>query len=307
MGRQPNGRSQTHIELDELCTIHQRVTAAESLRVPGIAVTGHAQAAGPTGGDWWSCHALPDGRVLVAVGDVTGHDTAAALIAARARGVVAGVVRAIGAQATPARVMAILDDALADLGDTGREMTCCVQILDPMLGRLDLASAGHPFPFIRHASGKLDVVVARGAPLASAAPAAGIARADLVPGDLILLSTDGLIDRAGRDGQRFGERRLRRLLIDHTQEPTTNVYRLRADILAALRGFAAATAADDDLTMVVCEFRAFVEDGAEVSVVPAAPAAAVDPDADISAAIDAALDVLECQDTTKTPLWPGPP
>jgi len=276
-------------ELDVAHAIHQRVTASESLRVPGIAVTGHAQSAGTIGGDWWACEPLPDGRVLVAVGDVTGHDLAAALIAAMARGVLLGAARTMGHMATPARVMATLGEAIAELGPTGRAMTCCVMIFDPRLGRVDVASAGHPFPFLRRARGALDVVVARGAPLSDGRPDVGLTRVAIAPGDLIVISTDGLADRAGQGGRRFGERRLRRLLSEHLLEATTNVHRVRTSILHELDDFAAATTADDDLTIVVCEYRERVMIGGR-----SAP-----DDSVIEAAIDAAIDAAVETDLTE--------
>lgn len=304
MGRHSTQRDDDHRERDAAHLAHQRLTTSAALRVPGVAITGHSQAVGPAGGDWWLASALPDGRVLVAVGDVTGHDLAAAFMAVTARGIVDGAVRVLGAAATPARVMATLDEALASLADLGREMTCAILILDPMLGRLDLASAGHPFPFVRRACGTLDVVVARGAPLGSAASAMGLARTELAPGDLLLVSTDGLTDRAGDDGRRFGERRLRRLLRDHTPAQTTNVHRLRADILAALRGFAAVTAADDDLTLVVCELRAYVLDGVERGGEDAGAVPELCLDHDVSAAFAAAIAIDDGHDTVKMLPWP---
>mgnify|MGYP001011444933 CR=1 FL=1 len=301
--RHSTQRNEDDREREVAYLAHQRLTAGAPLRVPGVAITGHCQAVGAVGGDWWLASALPDGRVLVAVGDVTGHDLAAAFMAVSARGVVDGAIRVLGAEATPARVMATLDAALASLGELGREMTAAILVIDPTLGRLDLASAGHPFPFVRRARGTLDVVVARGAPLGSAAAAIGVARTELEPGDLILVSTDGLPDRAGDDGRRFGDRRLRRLLLEHTPESTTNVHRLRADILAALRGFAAVTAADDDLTMVVCEFRAYVLDGVERRRDEATAVPELCPDHEVSAAFAAAMAIEDGHDTTKMTLW----
>jgi serine phosphatase RsbU (regulator of sigma subunit) len=306
MSRYATQRDDDHRERDAAHLAHQRLTASAALRVPGVAITGHSQTVGPVGGDWWLASALPDGRVFFAVGDVTGHDLAAAFMACTARGIVDGAVRVLGAAATPARVMATLDAALASLGELGREMTCVVLVLDPMLGRLDLASAGHPFPLVRRARGTLDVVVARGAPLGSATSAMGLARTELQPGDLVFVSTDGLADRAGDDGRRFGERRLRRLLRDHTPAQTTNVHRLRADILAALRGFATVTAADDDLTMVVCEFRAHVLDGVESRGEALGAVPEVCLDHDVSAAFAAAMAIDDSHDTAKilpSPAW----
>jgi serine phosphatase RsbU (regulator of sigma subunit) len=242
-------------ELELASAVQQRLSPRGVVRVPGFAVTGYHHTVGACGGDWWSCHALPDGCVLLAVGDVTGHGLPAALVAVLARGIVEGVAFSLGEAATPTRVLATLATSIAELGDDRLGMTCCVVVLDPATGLLQLASAGHPFPYIRRGGGELEVVVARGAPLGSSSPMLGTARACLSPGDMLLLTSDGLADRARADGRRFGDRRVRRLLAEHAPEPDTNVRRVRAEILAALRGFAADAAPDDDLTLVVCEYR----------------------------------------------------
>ncbi|MBZ0233130.1 MAG: hypothetical protein K8M05_12435, partial [Deltaproteobacteria bacterium] len=70
MGRHSTQRDDDHRERDAAHLAHQRLTTSAALRVPGVAITGHSQAVGPAGGDWWLASALPDGRVLVAVGDV---------------------------------------------------------------------------------------------------------------------------------------------------------------------------------------------------------------------------------------------
>jgi serine phosphatase RsbU (regulator of sigma subunit) len=243
------------VELELARAVQRRLSPRGVVRVPGFAVSGYHHTVGPCGGDWWSCHALPDGAVLLAVGDVTGHGFAAALVAVLARGIVEGVAASLGEGVTPTRVLATLATSIAELGDDGLGMTCCVGVLDPSTGAMQIASAGHPFPYVRRVDGRLDVVVARGAPLGSAAPSIGTARAWLEPGDMLVLASDGLADRTAADGERFGDRRVRRLLARHAPEPDTNVRRMRGEILAAVRGFAHGAAPDDDLTLVVCEYR----------------------------------------------------
>jgi sigma-B regulation protein RsbU (phosphoserine phosphatase) len=255
VGRAALVESPPPAELELARTVQRRLTPRGVVRVPGVAVSGHHHSVGPCGGDWWSCHPLPDGTVLIAVGDVTGHGLPAALIAALARGVVEGVVSSLGEAATPPRLLATLAASIAELGDPRLGMTACVALLDPATGVLQVASAGHPFPYLRRADGRLEAVVARGAPLGGAAPTIGTARATLAPGDLLLLASDGLADRVGEDGARFGDRRVRRLLARHAPRAATNVSRVRGEIVDAVRGFADRAALDDDLTLVVCEYR----------------------------------------------------
>jgi serine phosphatase RsbU (regulator of sigma subunit) len=240
--------------------IHRRIVGGPEQRVPGVAVAGCLQPAGALGGDWWASHALPDGRMLVTIGDVCGHDVAAALIASLARGVLEGLVRGLPAQLDPYRALTTLGEALEQLRPARREMTCCAIALDPAAGTLDLANAGHPFPLVRRVGGGTDVVVTRSAPLASAEPLIGTTRIAVSPGDVILLATDGLSERIGRTGRRFGARRIHELLSRYPLTSSTNVYQLRTDIMEALRSFATTTAADDDLTVVVCEYREQIDD-----------------------------------------------
>ena len=235
-------------------SIQERALPDRVLRVPGVDVTGASRAAAECGGDWWSCHALPDGRVLVVVGDVGGHDHAAALVAMLTRGFVEGTARSLGDSVSASRVLTMLTTCFADLVGDQIFMTCCVLVIDPRVGAVHVASAGHPFPYVRRLGGALEVVAARGAPLGTADPAIGTARVLLGPGDVLLVHSDGLVDRIGRDGARFGERRLRKLLAD-SERGDDGLPGLLTRMEDAIGAFADGADADDDLTIVLCERR----------------------------------------------------
>jgi len=126
---------------------------------------------------------------------------------------------------------------------------------------------------VRRGSGRVEVILARGAPLGGGAPSIGTARATLDPGDLLVLCSDGLADRVGDHGQRFGERRLRQLLAGHAPDVVTGVRRLRSDIVTAMSSFAADVEPDDDMTLVVCEYRERVALDDDLELSAAAPGA----------------------------------
>jgi sigma-B regulation protein RsbU (phosphoserine phosphatase) len=247
--------------VDPICAaIHERIVGGKPQRAPGIAVTGWSQPCDELGGDWWACHVLGSGRALVAIGDVAGHDVASALVASMACGVLDGAVRALGDQTEAHEVIELLGAALVDVCGLTREMTCCVAILDPASGTMDVAGAGHPFPLLLRANGAVETLVTRGAPLAGTSPRIGRARASIAPGDVLLLATDGVYERLGRNGRRFGARRVCDILVAHRDTRGAGLHRLRSSMVAALRTFAAATPPDDDLTLVVCEYREQIGD-----------------------------------------------
>ncbi len=96
------------------------------------------------GGDFYDAFELPDGRVALAIGDVTGHGLAAAVI----MGEIRQALRAASFES--AEPSAILDRASRLLVASGRTVfvTAIFGVLDPLSGRFTYATAGHPPPLL---------------------------------------------------------------------------------------------------------------------------------------------------------------
>ena len=144
-------------------------------------------------GDWYDVAPLPDGNLLVGVGDAAGHGLPAAALMAELRNAGRGLGFA-GHQ--PDR---LLDDLSALACQAGRDnfATAAYGRLDPSSGMGSWALAGHPPPLLVDGSGK-----ARFFELPSRPPlgTAGFGQAqciEIAPGDTLLLYTDGLIERRG--------------------------------------------------------------------------------------------------------------
>ncbi len=150
------------------------------------------------GGDWYDVMALPKRRTYIAVGDVVGHGLPAVEDMAQLRS--AG--RAMALQGlSPARLLAELNIFTAHASH-GRFATMAVAIFDPVSGALSYGLAGHPPALLRRArDGKvvrlLDADGPVMGPIRDATYTAGEVR--LEPGDILLLYTDGLVERRGRD------------------------------------------------------------------------------------------------------------
>ncbi|MET9886540.1 SpoIIE family protein phosphatase [Streptomyces sp. NPDC006430] len=164
-----------------------------------IAVRYHSAWSGrEVGGDWYDVIALPRDRVGIVVGDVQGHDTHAAAIMGQLR----IALRAYAGEGhPPSTVLARASRFLAEL-DTERFATCMYAQVDLETGGVRAVRAGHLGPLIRHTDGRTGWPKVRGGlPLGLASvfeqedfPET---RLDLVPGETLVLCTDGLVEEPG--------------------------------------------------------------------------------------------------------------
>ncbi len=155
------------------------------------------------GGDWYDSFVLGDGRTVLVIGDVTGHDSYAAAAMAQVRNVLRGVAHARGG--TPAEMIVGLDRAMRDL-EVGTLATAVLATVeqtpaDAARGErvLRWSNAGHPAPLLLHPDGRIDLLEAVPDLLLGVDPERP--RSDhsrvLEPGATVLLYTDGLIERRG--------------------------------------------------------------------------------------------------------------
>ncbi|MFE7094542.1 SpoIIE family protein phosphatase [Streptomyces erythrochromogenes] len=164
-----------------------------------IAVRYHAAWSGrEVGGDWYDVIALPRNRVGIVVGDVQGHDTHAAAIMGQLR----IALRAYAGEGhPPSTVLARASRFLAEL-DTERFATCMYAQVDLETGGVRAVRAGHLGPLIRHTDGRTGWPNVRGGlplGLASAFEQEEFpeTQLDLVPGETLVLCTDGLVEEPG--------------------------------------------------------------------------------------------------------------
>ena len=97
----------------------QRALLGAPPRVPGLEVVVRyrpGERSAQVGGDWYDAFPLPDGRTMLVIGDVAGHDAPAAATMAQVRGMLRALARS--AACSPAAVLSALDDALVGLGGT---------------------------------------------------------------------------------------------------------------------------------------------------------------------------------------------
>jgi serine phosphatase RsbU (regulator of sigma subunit) len=153
-----------------------------------------ASRAGRVGGDWYITADMPGGHVLIALGDVAGHGLAAAAGMARLRGALAGLAIT---GSPPERLVGWLNDLVWHVAP---EHTASVVAgyFDPGSRTLTWAQAGHPPPVLVRGSWARPLDPPAGILLGAGQEEYAAAVLALDPGDLLLLYSDGLIER--RDG-----------------------------------------------------------------------------------------------------------
>ena len=143
------------------------------------------------GGDWYDVLDLGEGCRGLVVGDCVGHG----LGAATAMGALRNVSRALLVDGRgPAEVVASLDRFAATVPAAVCATMVCV-VVDLGRQHITYSNAGHPPPLLVHDDEVIWLDEARGAPLAVGEPTRREARLDVQPDDLLVLYTDGLVER----------------------------------------------------------------------------------------------------------------
>lgn len=149
------------------------------------------------GGDWYDSFVLPDRRLTIAVGDVSGHDRYAAAAMAQVRNLLRGI--AFSVRHPPSAILTALESAMACFGPATMATVLLAQ-LQPAdrAGRWTMhwSNAGHPPPALLTAEGTAKLLASEAEPLVGFRP---LSRSDhtieLDEGSFVVFYTDGLMER----------------------------------------------------------------------------------------------------------------
>ena len=236
-------------ELEVAGAVQSMLLPSDALLIEGpLSIAGHCVPASDCGGDWWTAQTLPDERILIAIGDVTGHGIPAAIVTGVAKGACDVAIAARGSSLEPSELLELMNRAICSAGRQQMLMTCQSAIFERTGRAMLLANGGHPFA-LHVRDRKATPVIAQGSALGSFDggdfPAV---RVEIEPGDLLVWYTDGVVELESPSGEAFGERRLRSLL---ASLPPLDVRDVRWEIRRALDQFRGDRPAADDTTFVV--------------------------------------------------------
>jgi sigma-B regulation protein RsbU (phosphoserine phosphatase) len=227
--------------------IQQRFYGATA-SLPGFDIGGAAHPADETGGDYFDFVAMPDGKLMMAIGDVSGHGIGAAVMMAATR----AYVRAFAAASPdPAEILLQVNRALlADL-DEGSFVTMLLCCLDPHRRTLHYASAGHVPGFLVNGSGEVDITLGGTGPPLGLFSNTVFSSGEVIAlnaGHILLLTTDGVPESGALDDTPFGLERTIKYVDAHRKAPSGQI----ADGLClASRSHAADRPQQDDITSII--------------------------------------------------------
>ena len=185
----------------------------------------------------------------VALGDVSGKGTAAALYGA----VAIGIMRSLAPQKLqPAEMLRQMNQLVGERRIEGRFMTACFATWQKGRQKLRVANAGQSLPLL-YKDGRCDKIQLAGFPLGIFEEVSydewGVT---LVSGDILVFHSDGLAETANKEGQFFGTERLRKLIEKHHETSATELADL---LLREVDWFAESAPLADDRTLVVLKVR----------------------------------------------------
>jgi len=202
------------------------------------------------GGDFYDFFTTQTGLLWMCVGDVSGKGVPAALLMA----VTKTLVNSSAARgSTPGVVLTQVNAELSRDNESSMFVTAFVASLDPQSGTIRYANAGHNPPLVRRASSRTERLDGRHGPVLGALDGASYAEsiAQLDPGDVLLLFTDGVTEALDPEGQLFTEARLRDTL---SNDGVASAEEAARAVVAAVDSFAGGAEQADDITVLALRF-----------------------------------------------------
>jgi serine phosphatase RsbU (regulator of sigma subunit) len=227
--------------------IQQKLLPGTEAELPGLAVRAQFLPLAEIGGDYYDWGTAPDGRSIVAIGDVSGHGLSTGLLVAIAK---AGLWALLESEHAGTPLFVKLNELIHRSTDSRNYMTLAVFAWDPRTGHAQLTNAGQLAPY-RIGKGVVDTLSLPYFPL-GISPRTDFPTKDwkVGRGDRLVFLTDGLIEASNPAGEPFGFERLETLLEAQAQADAS-AGEIEAAILAAVAAHSAGTPPEDDRTLVI--------------------------------------------------------
>ena len=198
------------------------------------------------GGDYYDYIPRRDGKLVLAVGDVSGKGTGAAILMSSVHAAVRAQSKA---RTSISEVMEEINSYIYENSPSSKYLTLFYSVLDPLTGELAYSNGGHNTPLLIRTTGEIVLLNKGGLPV-GLMPGMSYDedRVQFEPGDTLIIYSDGITESVNLAEEEFGEERLLEV-VKHNLRRSASGIRDRID--EALTRFVGTAAAVDDMTVMI--------------------------------------------------------
>ncbi|MBK8315505.1 MAG: SpoIIE family protein phosphatase [Acidobacteria bacterium] len=214
--------------------------------IPGYDVMGVSFPCYEVGGDYYDFIEKREGQYVVALGDVSGKGTGAALLMSSVHAAVRAYSRT---RLSASEIVSEINQYIYDNTPANRYVTMFYSELDPKTNQLTYINGGHNAPLLVRATGEVTCLDIGGFPV-GITPFGDYREGwvELEPGDVLVIYSDGASESVNEAGEEFGEQRLIEIVMKHRGRTAAGI---RDRIDEALTKFVGKAETVDDLTLVI--------------------------------------------------------
>ncbi len=231
-------------ELDVASNMQQSILPSDFPNSSDYQIHGNMKPAKNVGGDFFDVMALAEGRVGLAIADVSGKGVPAALFMMSSRTLLKGSSLRYP---DPGLVLREVNDLLNEDNDAAMFVTLLYGVYDPATGEFTYASGGHNAPLLVHPDGSSELLSLTGGIALGLAPGLDYDHASvtLAPGDMIFLYTDGVTEAMNINGEQY---EIWRLSEAFAANPPKDPVSANTTAFESVSAFAGDAAQSDDIT-----------------------------------------------------------
>lgn len=223
-----------------------RLFPGQPPKIPGYDIAGICIPAEEIGGDYFDFINLPRGRLGVAVADVSGNGIASGLVMTAFRGLLRMHTHGV---LGPPKIARAINRLLPDFTGNGHYITAVYIVLNLETDEFTYVSCGHHPPQLLHADGSSQSLNIHG-------PALGIInnvnytaeKLPIIPGDILALYTDGVVETFNSNEEEFGIERLKTAVLNGRGLPAAELVQ---QVIQETRKFSGSQSTLDDFTLVI--------------------------------------------------------
>ena len=239
-------RERMERELELATEIQQRFQPSAPPQMDGYDFQGVSFSCYEIGGDYYDFIRLHNGKMLIALGDVSGKGTAAALLMSSLH---AAIHAQVAAKSSLPEIVKAVNEYLSENTPANRFVTLFIAELNPLDGALRYINAGHNPPLIGRTNGIVEQLASGGFPLGIMPMAEyEIGETRIGAGEALVVYSDGVSEAANLKGEEFGMERLSQVISKNLAASASG---LRDKVESSLSSFTQTAPAGDDITLVI--------------------------------------------------------